>query len=161
MKRSTLLGLGALVALGAGASWALGSGDTIYVRARDTRVFKDPDGARPIGAPLQPGDKLVWIEQVKGTKFHKVKTAKGVVGYVLFNTVSATAPKTEVVVKQDGAHHIDAQASAAYGAAARGLTEESRKSAAHAPDPEAAQKAVEDLQRVEAVIAKKVKGGGR
>lgn len=119
----------AAVLLAAGAAWALKPGDTVYVRARNTPLQSKPSTtSKPAAPALQPGAKLQWLEQAKDApRFHKVRTAKGATGYVWYQNLSTTPPRTELVVESGKAKNVDAQAFASYGAAARGVASGPRK----------------------------------
>ena len=121
MMRS-IVWMGALL-FATSASAALKAGDTVYVRARDTKVLKAPGSTAQV-AQLQPGDSLTWKGQSKkDPHYHEVATENGKTGVVWYQNLSTTPPKGEVVVEGGGnGKKVSAQAFASYGAAARGLT---------------------------------------
>lgn len=126
MRRRTLSVVALALLLGAGVAAAkkLEVGDAIFVRARDTRVFKD-EKARAVVKTLQVGDAVKWQgTSAQDKRYHQVALDNGKSGFIWYQNLSTTAPQKEVVFdKSSGSgKNLTTQAFASVGAASRGLT---------------------------------------
>lgn len=125
---------------------AVGVGEKLFIRAKNTKMLKEPTPASPGVAILQPGDQVTWLgKHEKDKKWHKVRTAGGKEGVVFQTNLSTTPPSQEL--SASGAK-LDAQAFASSGAAVRGLSEVGEKYASSQPDLKAEAEKLRELERL-------------
>jgi hypothetical protein len=131
-------------ALNAGLALA-GEPKTLYVKAHEAKVLKEPDAAADELGTVKFGDEVTWLEAAK-RPFHKVsatvKAAPGpkkkkdknagkevkVEGYLLQQSLTANKPQEEIA--GTGEHKLSAQAFASSGAATKAMSEAGLKYAA-------------------------------
>lgn len=120
MKR--VLGVIAAIALlSASAAWAVAKGGTLYIKAKDVKLLKEPKtGAATVTPkPLDVGAEVKWLgPSDKDKTFHEVEVG-GKKGFVLMSNLSPSKPVAEV---ESGGKSMSAQAFASSGAATKGLT---------------------------------------
>jgi hypothetical protein len=111
----------AMVAV-AGAAWAVKPGGELYVKARNTKVFKSASLTAPVVEILQPGEKVIWHgPDAKKRELHRVEF-KGVKGFVFQTALSTQPPKAELLSAR-GSTPVDPADFVSSGAATKGLTE--------------------------------------
>src|SRR3954468_5506051 len=94
-------------------------GVTLYVKARNTRVLKDPSGASVV-AVLQPGAPVTWQgPDPKDKRWHRVLSGKNA-GVVMASNLTAEKPKGEVTAVT-GAAAAAASSFMSSGAASKAL----------------------------------------
>ncbi|MEN9800838.1 MAG: hypothetical protein RL653_4535 [Pseudomonadota bacterium] len=75
--------------------WALESGDTVYVRARNTKLLKEPRANAPAGRTLNVGEALTWRKAEAGN-FHEVQpTGEKKAGFVYYANLALKPPREE------------------------------------------------------------------
>lgn len=104
----------------AGAAAAVVNGDTLYIRARNTRVLKSPAGSEVL-TTLQPGQKVTWRSK-DSRGWHKIDAGGGKIGYVLPASLSVKPVQMELV-SSTGQRALDANAFLSSGAATKALGE--------------------------------------
>ena len=110
-RRNWILGAG-LALLAGGSAIALGPGTTVYVKVKNTHIFRKPDPNSELAVKaVQPGTALIWKGKVEGANMPwQQVTVHGRTGYVLGSNLSLTKPSDELEVSDD-AQHIDSTAS--------------------------------------------------
>ena len=94
-------------------------GDTLFVKAKNTRVVAKASPTADVVAVLQPGDEVVWQGADKKQKrWHKVNIA-GKQGLVFGSNLTSKKPSMEVV--GTSGEQVDAKAFASSGAATKAL----------------------------------------
>lgn len=101
----------------ASTAFAAQVGDTLYIRAKNTKVLKRPKPTARVIAVLQPGTEVVWDGATRKKGWHKVIVGKKK-GVVYRSTLSSKKPKVEMT--QSG-ESVDTQAFASSGAATKAL----------------------------------------
>src|SRR5436190_22759141 len=95
-------------------------GDTLYIKARNTRVLKDPSASAAVVVILQPGDAVTWQgPDAKDKRWQKVVSGKDK-GVVMTANLTAEKPKAEVTAVT-GAAAADTNSFASSGAASKAL----------------------------------------
>ncbi|HVE86783.1 MAG TPA: SH3 domain-containing protein [Myxococcales bacterium] len=95
-------------------------GDILYIKARNTRVLKDPSASAAVVVILQPGAPVTWQgPHPKDKRWQKV-AAGGKQGVVMSANLSVEPPRAEVTAAT-GAAAADVTASASSGAASKAL----------------------------------------
>src|SRR3954469_7843529 len=121
-------------------------GDTLYIKARNTRVLKDPSAGAAVVAILQPGAPVTWQgPDPKDKRWQRVVSGKNK-GVVMTANLSAEKPKAEVTAVT-GVDAADVKAVASAGAASKAL---GAGAIAYAKELKSAA-AAEQLQRAEAL----------
>lgn len=136
MKKTLTAAACAAVLLGGGAALAVAKGGTLYIKAKNAKVYDKPSASGKVKATLQPGDEVIWEgADKKAPAFHQISgKAKG---FAHQSTLSPKKPTGEVLTS-DGAP-VSAQAFASSGAATKALTAAGVKyAAAKGPDAQAA-----------------------
>jgi hypothetical protein len=119
-------------------------GDTLYIKARNTRVLKDPSASAAVVAVLQPGAAVTWQgPDPKDKRWQRVTAGKSK-GVVLSANLTAEKPKGELTAVT-GAEAADTSAFMSSGAASKALGPGAIQYA-HALKSEAA---ADQLQRAE------------
>lgn len=119
MKRSRTFVILACLAV-ASAAVALTAGQKVFIRAKNTKVFKKPDLADTASVEtLQPGQEVVW-QKKENDQFHEILTPAGKKGYVFFANLSLRKPESEFLRAQ-GDKPVDPKAFASSGAATKAL----------------------------------------
>lgn len=131
--RRVIVGAAAAALLVAGvAASAVTRGGTLYIRARDTRIFEQADlKSKMSPITLQPGQEVTWDGPAEGNKtLHgisgKTKAGKPFKGFTLQMNLSPNKPAEEYLAKDSG-KPIDPQAFASSGAATKALSEAALK----------------------------------
>jgi len=113
----------AVIALtSAGAALAITKGGTLYIKAKDVKLLKEPKVGSAAVNPkvLEVGSEVKWVGvSEKDKTFHEVDVG-GKKGFVLLSNLGTTKPLIEVA---EGGKPMSAQQFANSGAATRGLTE--------------------------------------
>lgn len=113
---------GAVVAaalLSASGALAVAKGGKLYIKSKDTKVFKDAKVGAPL-VTLQPGAEVTWNgASEKDKQFHEV-VANGKKGFVLMTNLSPSKPAQEI--DSSTGKPMSAQAFASSGAATKALT---------------------------------------
>lgn len=91
------IGLGLVAA----SAFAVARGGTLYIRARNTKLFSAPP---PTGSPvdtLQPGTKVVWNgPDGSDARYHRISLESGKAGVVFQSNLGTSPPSTELVASQ-------------------------------------------------------------
>lgn len=133
--RRGLMGLTAaallLLAGAAGAVGAVGKGGTLYIRAKDCRIFEEPNLTSKVNGMVQPGQGVTWLGAAEGNRqLHLIsvttKSGKSFKGYTLQQNLTPNKPSDEFLAKDDG-KAISPQAFASSGAATKALSEAALK----------------------------------
>ncbi len=94
-------------------------GDTLFVKAKNTKVLAKASPTADVVVLLQPGDEVVWKGADKKEKrWHKVSVA-GKEGLVFQSNLSTAKPSMETV--GTSGEQVDAKAFASSGAATKAL----------------------------------------
>jgi hypothetical protein len=127
---------------------ALKSDDTIYVKARNTKLLLAPTASAEVKAVLRVGDVLQWKAK-EANGFHAVRLpGKDTVYFVYGANLSLAAPKQEQWATAGTS--VDTRAFASSGAATKGLSEGAFQMAVSDAQLE---KAARDLLALEALQA--------
>jgi hypothetical protein len=95
-------------------------GDTLYIKARNTRVLKDPSASAAVVTVLQPGAAVTWQgPDPKDKRWQRVVSGKNK-GVVLSANLTAEKPKGEVMAVS-GEAAADTSAFTSSGAASKAL----------------------------------------
>ena len=120
MKKRILTAACAVGLLAGGAALAVKPGETLFVKAKNTKVYDKPTASGKVKATLQPGDEVTWDgADKKDPAFHAVSGK--VKGFAHQSSLSPRKPAGEVLTN-DGAP-VSGQAFASSGAATKALTE--------------------------------------
>lgn len=94
-------------------------GDTLFVKAKNTKVMAKASATADVVAVLQPGDEVVWKGADKKEKRWHMVSAGGKDGVVFQSNLSPKKPSMEM----DGSSgtSVDAKAFASSGAATKAL----------------------------------------
>ena len=153
MRFKTWLGLALAASLVGGTALAVKPGDTLYIKSKDAKVFKDDSLKSKVVGTLQPGANVTWQGVSKGDKqLHKVKAGK-VEGFTLQQNLTPNKPQMEALLKDDG-KEIDPQAFASSGAATKALSEAALKYAEKKQTPEQLVKGILTAEGVSATVTK-------
>jgi len=147
MKYSLLRpALALLCGLLAGPAAAAKPGDTLYIKARNTRVLKAPSAGAAVVVVLQPGDAVTWQgPDPRDKRWQKVTSGKQQ-GVVMTANLTAERPRQEVT-GVTGAAAQDTSAFMSSGAASKAL---GAGAIAYAKEQKA-ETAARQLQRAEAM----------
>jgi hypothetical protein len=99
--------------------------NTLYVKARNTRLMASASPTADVVAILQPGQQVTWMgADTKNKQWHhvKVKGKETQQGLVFQSNLSTKPPNMELTVR-NGSRPVDATAFANSGAAVKGLSE--------------------------------------
>jgi hypothetical protein len=119
MPKALPLLLCGLLWAGAAAAGAK-PGDTLYIKARNTRVLKDPSAGAAVVVVLQPGAAVTWQgPDPKDKRWQRVVSGKSK-GVVLSANLSVEKPKAEVMAVT-GEAAADTNAFMSSGAASKAL----------------------------------------
>lgn len=138
----------AVTLLGATGAFALKAGETVFIKAKNTKLLKAAKVDASSDETLQPGDKVEW-QKAEGKEFHQVK-AGGKTGYVYFSNLSTKPPESETL---QGKGAVDPKAFASSGAATKALAPAAQAMENRGVDEK---KAVHDLLAAEALSKDKV-----
>ena len=95
-------------------------GDMLYIKARNTRVLKDPSASAAVVVVLQPGAAVTWQgPDPKDRRWQRVVSGKNK-GVVMSASLTAEKPKPEVMAVT-GAEAADTNAFGSSGAASKAL----------------------------------------
>lgn len=95
--------------------------NTLYVKARNTRLMASAAPTADVVAILQPGQQVTWLgADPKHKQWHRVKV-KGQEGLVFQSNLSTRPPRMELTASSG--RKVDATAFANSGAAVKGLSE--------------------------------------
>jgi hypothetical protein len=120
-KRVRLL-VAALSLCAMGPARAADDKDTLYVKARNTRLMASASPTASVVAILQPGQKVKWKgSDPKARQWHRVEVS-GKKGLVFQSNLSKKPPDMELLAKEGGAP-VDAAVFASSGAAVKGLSD--------------------------------------
>ena len=120
MKRG-IRALAVMALLSAGGAFAITKGGTLYIKAKDVKLLKEPKVGSAAVNPkvLDVGSEVKWVgASDKDKTFHEVEVS-GKKGFVLLTNLGTTKPLIEVA---EGGKPMSAQAFASSGAATKGLT---------------------------------------
>jgi hypothetical protein len=113
--------MAALVVCAASTALAVKPGESLYVKARNTRLMASAASTADVVAILQPGQQVKWLgADSKNTQWHQVEAA-GKKGLVFQSNLSPRPPSMELIAK-DGGRQVDAKTFANSGAAVKGLS---------------------------------------
>jgi len=119
MSKPRLMLLCGLLWAGAVAAGAK-PGDTLYIKARNTRVLKDPSASAAVVVVLQPGAAVIWQgPDPKDKRWQRVVSGKNK-GVVLSANLAVEKPKGEVIAVS-GEAAADTSAFMSSGAASKAL----------------------------------------
>jgi hypothetical protein len=99
--------------------------NTLYVKARNTRLMASAAPTADVVAILQPGQQVTWLgADAKNKQWHRVRLngKKPKEGLVFQSNLSTKPPNMELTTK-NGGNPIDATAFANSGAAVKGLSD--------------------------------------
>ncbi len=117
MKTKHWLLVGAAVCASAGSAVAVPKGGALFIKARNTKIYKSPSATSEAVTTMQPGQEVKWQAADKTKPWHKVEV-NGQEGFTLQSNLSPTKPTNEVT---SGGGSVDAQAFASSGAATKAL----------------------------------------
>jgi uncharacterized protein YgiM (DUF1202 family) len=114
----------AVLALGLpGVAAAVKPGESLYVKAKNTRVMESPSPTVNVVVILQPGEQVTWEGgDAKNKQWHRVTAPGGKKGFVFQTNLSTTAPNMELVTDRDGKQRVDPKKFVASGAAVKALS---------------------------------------
>ncbi|NMO22921.1 SH3 domain-containing protein [Pyxidicoccus fallax] len=106
-----------------GAAGAVKVGESLYVKAKNTRVMESPAPTANAVVILQPGEKVTWEgADPKQKQWHRVTATNGKKGFVFQTNLSTTPPNMELVTDKDGKQQLDPKKFVASGAAVKALS---------------------------------------
>lgn len=109
----------AIALLCASGAWAVSKGGTLYVKSKETKLFKDAKVGAAV-ATLKVGDAVTWNgPSEKDKQFHEI-VANGKKGFVLMTNLTPNKPAEEIDASTG--KPMSAQAFASSGAATKALT---------------------------------------
>lgn len=99
--------------------------DTLYVKARNTRLMASAAATADVVAILQPGQQVTWLgADPKNKQWHRVKVkGKEAQQGLVFQSNLSTKPPNMELTAASGGRPVDATAFANSGAAVKGLSE--------------------------------------
>lgn len=119
MRTKWTLPIAAFVLGSAATAVAAKVGDTLFIKAKNTKVMASASPTANVVTVLQPGDEVVWKGADKKVKrWHKVSVG-GKGGLVFQSNLTTKKPNMEVVGSSGKA--VDAKAFASSGAATKAL----------------------------------------
>lgn len=96
-------------------------GDTLYIKARNTRVLKDPSASAAVVAVLQPGAAVTWQgPDPKDKRWQRIALPGKKQGVVMSANLTAERPKPEVTAVTS-AQAADTATFTSSGAASKAL----------------------------------------
>lgn len=125
MRKRVRVLLAALSLCAAVTALAAEDKNTLYVKARNTRLMASASPTADVVAILQPGQQVEWQgADPKSKQWHhvKVKGKQPLQGLVFQSNLSTRPPDMELTSK-NGGRPVDATAFANSGAAVKGLSE--------------------------------------
>ena len=148
----------AVLALGLpGLAVAVKVNESLYVKAKNTRLMQGPSPTADTVDILQPGEQVTWQgADPKSKQWHRVTTPGGKKGFVFQTNLSTTPPNMELVTEDGTKRKVDPKGFVASAAAVKALSPGAveygkGKSEEH-------KKAVKQLQYLE-LLASKVTSG--
>lgn len=103
-------------------SVAVKPGESLFIKARNTKLFESAAPTAKVLAVLQPGEQVLWKgADPKSKRWHRVVAGKKE-GVVFQSNLSPTRPSLELTTRGGGAE-VDAQAFASSGAATKALAD--------------------------------------
>ncbi len=118
MKRVVVVAASAVLWLASAPADAAKVGDKLYIKAKNTKVLKEPKATSSVVDVLQPGQEVTWGGSVRRQKrWHKVAFA-GKNGIVYRTTLTTKRPSMEMT---KSGQQVDAMAFASSGAATKAL----------------------------------------
>jgi uncharacterized protein YgiM (DUF1202 family) len=125
MRKRVRVLLAALSLCAAVTALAADDKNTLYVKARNTRLMASAAPTADVVAILQPGQQVTWLgADAKNKQWHrvKVKGKESQQGLVFQSNLSTRPPNMELTAK-GGGRPVDPMAFANSGAAVKGLSE--------------------------------------
>lgn len=159
MRRSTLFSIAALGALTAGSALALDAGTPVYIRARNTHGYSQPNGKGRV-TTLQPSAKAFTWRAHQGT-WNKLQGPDGKTVWVYGPNLSLTPPQKELLASSGSASTSVTGMSAAD--AIKGLGEGAQWYAVELDEAkgERARQSVATAEAISFHVEKPSKGGAR
>jgi uncharacterized protein YgiM (DUF1202 family) len=123
-KRVRVL-LAALSLCAAVTALAADDKNTLYVKARNTRLMASAAPTADVVAILQPGQQVTWLgADAKNKQWHRVRVnAKKIKEGLVFQSNLSTKPPNMELTTKSGGSPIDPTAFANSGAAVKGLSD--------------------------------------
>jgi uncharacterized protein YgiM (DUF1202 family) len=149
MRKRVRVLLAALSLCAAITALAAEGKDTLYVKARNTRLMASPAATADVVAILQPGQQVTWLRaDPKNKQWHHVKVEgkKPQQGLIFQSNLSTRPPNMELTAKSG--RPVDATAFANSGAAVKGLSEGAIAYGNGKPDLAQAVKQVQALENL-------------
>jgi hypothetical protein len=150
MRKRVRVLLAALSLCAAVTAVAADNKNTLYVKARNTRLMASTSPTADVVAILQPGQQVTWLKaDEKNKQWHHVKVdgKKPQQGLVFQTNLSTRPPNMELTTKSGG-RPVDATAFANSGAAVKGLSEGAIAYGKGQPDLVQAVKQVQALEKL-------------
>ena len=149
MRKRVRVLLAALSLCAAITALAADGKDTLYVKARNTRLMASASATADVVAILQPGQQVTWLRaDPKNKQWHHVKvTGKKPQQGLVFQSNLSTKPPNMELTTQSG-RPVDATAFANSGAAVKGLSEGAIAYGNGKPDLAQAVKQVQALEKL-------------
>ena len=118
MKRIMVMACATFWLAFAGDASAAKVGDKLYIKAKNTKMLKQPKATAGVVMVLQPGQEVTWGGSVRSKKsWHKI-AARGREGIVYRSTLSTRRPSMEMT---KSGQQVDTMAFASSGAATKAL----------------------------------------
>lgn len=112
--------IAAAALLSASGAWAVAVGGKLYIKSKDTKVFKDAKVGPTVGKDLAVGTEVTWNgASAKDKQFHEI-SVNGKKGFVLMTNLTPNKPAEEIDASTG--KPMSAQAFASSGAATKALT---------------------------------------
>jgi uncharacterized protein YgiM (DUF1202 family) len=125
MRKRVRVLLAALSLCATATALAADDKNTLYVKARNTRLMASASPTADVVAILQPGQQVTWLgADVKNKQWHRVKVkGKETQQGLVFQSNLSTKPPDMELTARNGGRAVDATAFANSGAAVKGLSE--------------------------------------
>jgi hypothetical protein len=150
MRKRVRVLLAALSLCAAAIALAADAKNTLYVKARNTRLMASAAPTANVVAILQPGQQVTWLgADASNKQWHRVRVdgKKPKEGLVFQSNLSTKPPDMELTTKSGG-RPVDATAFANSGAAVKGLSDGAIAYGNGKKDPDLSQ-AVKQVQALE------------
>ncbi len=117
--KSSIRAVAAIALISASGAWAVPKGGPLYIKSKETKVYKDFKFSGPPFVVLQPGTEVIWNGASENKTIHEISVS-GKKGFVMMTNLSTAKPAAEI--DSTSGKPMSAQAFASSGAATKALT---------------------------------------